>query len=548
MNNKQSDDTFDYVIVGAGSAGCVLANRLSKDPNNSVCLLEAGPTDKSKLIRIPMGIIALMWDPRHNWKYYSEPEPFLNNRKMYTPRGKVLGGSSSINAMCVTRGLPEDFDKWEAMGAKGWAWKDLLPHFKSTQKQLRPNMSAEFHGDSGEQLVTDAVDVDQLSRDFVDAVVESGVAPRNDDFNGEQLEGAGLYQTYQTGNGERCSAAHAFLDPIKDRKNLTIMTKVMVEKVLFDENEINDEKDEKKVAIGIQCSIKNKKMRILANKEIILSAGSINSPQLLMISGIGASEELAEHNIDVVHDLPGVGKNLSDHLDIILNTRVKNFKGVGISLPYLFKATVDVFKYFKHRKGILTTNGAEAGAFIKSNSTLKNPDIQLHFSPTLLERHAIRTVGHGHCIHLCNLQPKSRGWVKLRSSNAKDKALIQYNYCKQPEDMDKLVAAVKLGRKILAAPSLAKSEKRPYKPKTDVQTDEQIKAFIRESAETIYHPVGTCKMGIDDMAVVDPELRVHGVKNLRVVDASVMPSLNSGNTHGVVIAIADKASEIILKA
>ena len=249
----------------------------------------------------------------------------------------------------------------------------------------------------------------------------------------------------------------------------------------------------------------------------------------------------------MVHDLPGVGKNLSDHLDIILNTRVKNFKGVGISIPYIFKATIDVFKYFIHRKGVLTTNGAEAGGFIKSDPTLKNPDIQMHFSPSLLEKHAIRTVGHGHCLHLCNLQPKSRGWVKLRSSNPKDKALIQYNYCEDPQDMDKLVIVVKLGRKILAAPSLIKSEKRPYKPKADVQTDEQIKAFIRENAETIYHSVGTCKMGIDDMAVVDKQLRVHGVKKLRVVEASVMPSLNSGNTHGVVIAIADKASEIILK-
>ncbi|MGK0271111.1 MAG: choline dehydrogenase [Cocleimonas sp.] len=532
MNDKQ----FDYLIVGGGSAGCVLANRLSANPKLSVCLLEVGPTDKSRLIRIPIGIIALMWDPRHNWKYYSEPEPFLNNRKMYTPRGKVLGGSSSINAMCATRGTPEDFDKWEAMGAKNWAWKDLLPHFKATQKQLRPNMPEDFHGDSGEQLVTDPVAVDQLSRDFVDAVVESGIAPRNDDFNGEKLEGAGLYQTYQTGKGERCSAAHAFLNPVKNRKNLTILTKVMVEKVLLDGKE----------AIGVQCTIKGKKAQILANKEVILSAGSINSPQVLMLSGIGSAEGLKEHNIDVVHDLPGVGKNLSDHLDIILNTRVKNYKGIGISLPYVFKATIDVFKYFINRKGILTTNGAEAGGFIKSDPSLKHPDIQMHFSPSLLERHAIRTIGHGHCLHLCNLQPKSRGWVKLRSSNPKDKVAIQYNYCEDPQDIDKLVTAVKLGRKILAAPSLLKSEKRPYKPKADVQTDEQIKSFIRENAETIYHPVGTCKMGTDKMAVVDTQLRVHGIKKLRVVDASVMPSLNSGNTHSVVIAIANKASEIIL--
>ena len=533
-----NDATFDYVIVGAGSAGCVLANRLSANPNTSVCLIEAGPEDKSFLVKIPVGIVALLWDPRHNWRYYSEPEPYMNNRKLYCPRGKVLGGSSAINAMVFTRGVPADFNRWEALGNEGWGWDGMLPHFKATQKQLRPGMDERYHGYSGEQLTTDVYEdaVDQLSRDFVEAVAESGVAPKNNDFNGEQQEGAGLYQSYQTGKGQRYSGANAFLHPIRHRKNLTVITKALVEKVLFDG----------KKAIGVQCRIKNKQVKLFANDEVILSAGSINSPQLLQLSGVGNKADLEKVGVDVVHDLPGVGENLQDHIDVIVNTRVKSFKGIGVSIPYVFKAVVQLFKYLFKKTGHVATTGAEAGGFIKSDSSLEDPDIQMHFAPVMLESHFIRSLGHGHGIHFCNLQPKSRGFIKLKSNNPTDAPAIQFNYLEHPDDIEVLVKAVKLADKILSAPSLAKSEKSRYKPLPSVQTDEQIKEFIRNHGETIYHPIGTCKMGSDDMAVVDTELRVHGVQNLRVVDASIMPTINSGNTHAVVIAIANKAAEAIL--
>ena len=527
---------FNYIIVGGGSAGCVLANRLSADPDQSVCLLEAGRQDSSFLIRLPAGILALMWDPRHNWKYYSEPEPQMNNRRMYCPRGKVLGGSSSINAMCFTRGTPEDFNSWNI---EGWAWDDLLPHFIHTQGQTREGMDQSLHGYDGEQLIADVdKSADPLSLDFIKAVAESGLAPENDDFNGKQQEGAGLYQTFQNGRGKRYSAADAFLHSVSDRPNLTVISNALVEKVIF----------ENKTAIGVQCIINDKQSRITASSEVILSAGAINSPQLLLLSGIGPAEELTKHKITPVHNLAGVGKNLHDHLDIIINTRIRGFKGLGISLPYFFKGIVQAIKYFNSGRGHLSSNGAEAGGFVKSDPALQNPDLQMHFAPLLLDNHLIRTIGHGHCLHVCNLQPKSRGAVTLKTANPADPPAIQFNYCKHPDDLDKMVKAVKIGRKVVDSPSLKRHTTREHTPGDDVQTDDEIRSFIREKAQTIYHPVGTCKMGTDELSVVDENLRVYGTTNLRVVDASVMPKINSGNTHATVIAIADKASELISSA
>ncbi|MEM8593599.1 MAG: GMC family oxidoreductase N-terminal domain-containing protein [Pseudomonadota bacterium] len=528
--------TFDYVIVGAGSAGCVLANRLSVNPNHRVCLIEAGPEDKSFLTRVPVGVLGLMWDPRHNWKYYTEPEPFMNNRRMYCPRGKVLGGSSSVNAMVFTRGVPDDFDRWVELGSDGWGWDDMLPHFKATQKQLRQGMDPEFHGYDGEQLVVDATSQNELSHDFLDAVVESGVAQRTDDLNAADQEGVTLYQVYQNGKGQRCSSAHAFLHPVRHRSNLTVMTGVFVEKIVFDGNE----------ATGVQCKVNGVDSVINADKEVVLSAGAINSPHLLMLSGIGDQAELEQHNVPLVHHLPGVGKNLSDHIDIVVNTEVRGYKGIGLSIPFLIRSIPELFKYIFKRQGILTANGAEAGGFVKSDLSLKNPDIQMLFSPAMLEGHFMRRLGHGHCIHLYNVQPKSRGFVKLKSNKPNEPLAIQFNYCEHPDDMAVMVKCVKIARRILAAPSLFKSEKRMVLPSAEVQSDEEIEEFVRNHAETNYHPVGTCKMGVDELAVVDPSLRVHGLKRLRVVDASVMPAINSGNTHSNVIAIANKAAEMIL--
>ena len=462
----------------------------------------------------------------------------MDNRRMYCPRGKVLGGSSSINAMCFTRGAPADFDRWSESGVTGWAWQDMLPHFKATQQQLRPDMDTDWHGYHGEQTVADTHHtVNELSHDFIEAVTQSGAAVKNNDFSGAELEGVGLYQTYQNGRAQRVSAAAAFLHPIRDRSNLTVVTRAQVEKVLFD----------KKAATGVQCFVSGKPVKISASREVVLSAGAINSPQLLMLSGIGDSEELTQHQVETVHHLPGVGKNLHDHLDIILNTRVTGFKGIGFSLPFMFKGAAQLVQYFTSRKGFLTCNGAEAGGFLKTDPALAIPDVQMHFAPLMLESHFLRSLGHGHSLHLCNLQPKSRGWVQLRSTKPNDKPRIRFNYGEHPDDIDVLVKAVKIGRKILSQPALLQSQKCEYTPGESVQTDKQIREFIRQKAETIYHPVGTCSMGAGDKAVVDERLRVYGVDRLRVIDASVVPTINSGNTHSVVIAIANKAAEMIVQ-
>ena len=460
----------------------------------------------------------------------------MNNRRMYCPRGKVLGGSSSINAMCFTRGTPEDFNRWNV---EGWSWNDLLPHYLATEGQLRKNIDAHYHGFKGEQLIADMHhSVDQLSLDFIRAVEEAGVACRNDDFNGATQEGAGVYQTFQDGAGRRFSAAHAFLHPVRDRPNLTIITNALAERVLFEGTQ----------AIGVLCTVRGKRQQIAANKEVILSAGAINSPQLMLLSGVGDSHDLADHGIKPVHHLPGVGNNLHDHLDVIVNKRVKGYRGVGISLPYMLKLPQQLLRYINHRTGHLASNGAEAGGFVKSDPLLDLPDIQLHFAPLLLEKHFLRTVGHGMCLHLCNLQPKSRGSVKLRSSDPQEPPAIRFNYCQHPDDMKKMVEAVKIGRKIMDGESLRQSITREHSPGAHVQTDGQIEAFVREKAETIYHPVGTCKMGQDGEAVVDNKLRVRGLEHIRIVDASVMPQINSGNTHATVLAIANKAATHILAA
>jgi len=453
---------------------------------------------------------------------------------MYCPRGKVLGGSSAINAMCFTRGLPSDFSRW---GIDGWGWDDLLPHYQATEGQLNRDLNAEYHGFDGEQLVADVRDTtDPMSEAFVNAAVESGIAPLNDDFNGPQFEGVGFYQTFQNGRGQRCSAAHAFLHPVRQRSNLTVIPRAHVQRIVFSG----------KTAVGVQVKVKGNTKRIQASKEVIVSAGAINSPQLLMLSGVGDIEALAQFAIQPVHHLPGVGKNLQDHLDVVINTRVKHFKGVGISLPFLFKGAVQIVQYLTQRKGFLTGNGAEAGGFIKSDPALDEPDIQMHFAPLMLDRHFIRAIGHGVGLHLCNLRPKSRGSITLKSADSRQAPALQFNYGENSEDIDILVKAVKLGRSILAASSLANYARHERTPGEQVQSDDAIRQFVREKAETIYHPVGSCKMGFDDQAVVDEKLRIHGVERLRVVDASIMPYVNSGNTHATVIAIADKAASLIL--
>lgn len=526
---------YDYIIVGAGSAGCVLANKLSEDPNNKVCLLEAGPDDKSFLIRMPLAIAALMWDPRHNWMYRTEPEPYMNNREMYQPRGKVVGGSSSTNAMIYIRGIPRDYDEWESLGNPGWGWKDLLPYFKAGEKQQHG--ASELHGDQGLLNVVDLVEKNPLCDSFIQATADAGVAPLNNDFNGPDQEGVGYYQLTQDGAGKRMSIARAYLnEEVRKRPNLTIITKALTSKVLF----------EGKKAVGVEYIRKGKTHQIKANKEVILSGGAINSPQLLMLSGVGPADELNKHKIETVHELPGVGKNLQDHMDILVNVKEKGYKSLGLSIPFLFRGAAALVKYILGKPSLFSSNTAEAGAFLKSDPSLPYPDIQIHFGPVFLESHFLRRLGHGYSLHLCNLRPKSRGKITLKSNKPKDKAKILFNYLKEPEDMDVMVKCIDVARKICRTDVMQAHTKEIINPPDSMQSREEIEAFIREKGETIYHPVGTCKMGNDEMAVVDHELKVHGINNLRVADASIMPTLIGGNTNAPVAVIASKAADIIL--
>ncbi len=540
---------FDFIIIGAGSAGCVLANRLSANPDHSVCLLEAGVSGYDKkhkyLLKVPLGVGLLMWHPTLNWGFHSKEEAELKHRTLYSPRGKVLGGSSAVNAMVYIRGQQKDYDDWAAAGNHGWGWDDLLPLFKRHENQLRTAsdldgkdaLDGHLHSTNGPLCVGDPNQLDILSHTFIKAGEELGY-PNNPDFNGENQEGFGAYQVTQL-NGERWSASRAFLEPIKNRKNLTILTEAHAAKLLIEDHK----------AIGVEYIKSNCINRIHAKKEVIVCGGTFASPQLLLLSGIGPQDELDRHKIPVVQTLPGVGENLQDHLDIILRQKNKQSTGYGLSPRFALRAAKAPFKYLKSRQGFLASNAAEAGAFIKSDENQSRPDLQLHFTPTYLKKHGRSKppLGHAYSLHLCNLRPKSRGEVRLNSTDASEAPRIHYRFLHDPADMAVMIKAVKLGRKILETKAFSPYRKKELAPGEDKQSDEDIAAYIREEAESIYHPVGTCKMGNDAMSVVDAQLRVVGIQGLRVADASIMPSLISGNTNAISMVIAEKAADLILE-
>jgi len=529
---------FDYVIVGGGSAGCVLANRLSQDLSTRVCLLEAGPADNSWMIHAPVGVLGLMRSKTLNWAYWTEPQPQLDYRRMFCPRGKTLGGSSSINAMIYTRGHPSDYDHWAALGNRGWSYREMLPYFLRAQNC---EFGADaYNGVGGPVNVAALRCVNPLSRDFIEAAVAAG-HPRNPDFNGAEQAGVGLYRVAQR-DGARCSNAVAYLQPALGRPNLTVITDALATRIEFAGRR----------AVAVHYARGGQPARVEAAREILLCGGAINSPHLLLLSGVGPRDELERHGIPLVRELPGVGRNLQDHLDISVVHRAKDRLAISLSPLGLPRAVRGLWQYLRHRQGEFTSNYAEAGGFVHSAPGLTVPDLQLHFLPVIEEHHGLELrrvlLDFGYSLRACNLRPLSRGRVFLASANPLDRPRIDPNYLGHPDDLEPLVRAVKISREILVQAPLARHRRDELNPGPDVTSDAQIRAYIRARAETIYHPVGTCKMGQDDLAVVDDTLRVHELEGLRVVDASIMPTLIGGNTNAPTTAIAEKAAEMILNA
>ncbi|MEH6447530.1 MAG: choline dehydrogenase [Oleispira sp.] len=526
---------FDYIIIGGGSAGCVLANRLSADSKNRVCLLETGPSDKTPLVSIPIGIIGLMDSKKYNWMFNSQPEPSQHGRTIYCPRGKVLGGSSAVNAMLYTRGTPSDYDQWASLGNKGWGYNDILPYFKSTQHQERG--ASDFHGTEGELNVAEGRSNHPLGETLLAACRQAGYQDNND-FNGAQQEGIGYYQVTQI-NGERCSAARAFLHPISQRHNLTIITEARVARILL----------ENKQAQGIEYQQRGESHTLTASKEVILSAGTFCSPQLLMLSGIGPEEELKQHQIPVKHPLAGVGSNLQEHIDIITVNESKKANSVALRPVGMAKMLKEIALYMNQRKGFLTTSIVETGGFIKSKPELKDPDMQLQFIPLVMEDHGRKKstlLTYGYSLHNCLLRPKSRGRVSLHNSDFLQDPKIELNMLSHPDDLAAMVDAVKINLNIFSQQAFDDGRGKSIFPHQKNPSDQEIEEFVREKANHVYHPVGTCKMGNDKDAVVNDRLQVHGITGLRVVDASIMPTLVGGNTNSPTIMIAAKAADMIL--
>ena len=523
--------TYDYVIVGAGSAGCVLADRLSANPAKRVLLLEAGGRDWHPFIHMPAGIAKLASNPRHNWNYNTEPEPHLDGRRLWWPRGKVLGGSSSINAMCYIRGVGADYDAWAAStGDARWAWDHVLDYFRRSEGNVRG--ADALHGAQGPLGVSDLRHRNLLSEAFVESALAAGYA-RNADFNGHEQSGFGFYQVTQR-NGARCSTAASFLREARGRSNLTVRTHAQAQRVLFSSLR----------AIGVDYRHHGRLKRAEAG-EVILAGGAINSPHLLMLSGVGPAGHLGETGIALRHALPGVGSNLQDHLDVCTLTRCTQpvtydkTSDIRVALEFLFK-----------RSGIGTSNIAESGGFVRSRlAEDERCDLQFHFVPALLDDHGRnRLDGYGYTAHACLLHPRSRGRLRLQSADPRQPIAIHANYLSDADghDMRGMVEAVRVSRSILAQAPFEAFRGAEIHPGAQAQGDDEIAAFVRRKAETVYHPVGTCRMGRDDESVVDSELRVHGLAGLRVVDASVMPTLPTGNTNAPTIMIAERAADLIL--
>ncbi|MBU2580573.1 MAG: choline dehydrogenase [Alphaproteobacteria bacterium] len=531
-------DRYDFIIVGAGSAGCVLANRLTEDGTRNVLILEAGGRDLNPWIHVPSGYFTTMHNPSTDWCYKTEPDPGLNGRVIDWPRGKVLGGSSSINGLLYIRGQTQDFDHWRQLGNAGWSYADVLPYFKRSENQERG--ADEFHGVGGPLSVSNMPIKRRICDALIDAAEEIGI-PRSDDFNGGNQDGAGYFQL-TTRNGLRCSTAVGYLRPARKRRNLTVVTHALARQLLFATGD-------RLSAAGLEFSVAGERRlaRLRPNGEVILSAGAIGSPQILQLSGIGPGALLRENDIEVRHGLPGVGQNLQDHLQIRMVYEV-NVPTLNVEINNLFRRAMIGVQYILTRRGAMAMGASQVCIFARTRPELETPDIQFHFQPLSADKPGLKMHSfQGVTLSACQLRPESRGHIAIKSPDPEAYPKIHPNYLATSLDQETAVASMRLTRRLTETDAFSRYLVKERLPGYGAQNDEQLLEAARDISQTIYHPTSTCKMGRDPMAVVDERLRVHGVKGLRVVDASIMPTIVSGNTNAPTIMIAEKASDMLLK-